>query len=565
MSERLARPRASGLAWLFPGALWFVAAFFLLGDLGKWNDDWFFLLREPETGEIRSLYLDKGVHFWRPLYRAVAPGLQTLLWRNDPLNHLISAGAHGVNALLLWLLLRRLGARRLAAAMAGLLFLTLPAPYEAVFWLCALPTSLSTMLMLVSMLLCVGLARGRVPRAGVLLFPALAFAAASLNEQPACLAAALPFVYLAARPEREHWRRSILKSMAPAAGAGLALALYVVLHERFTTFPTAVGHGGLMIPPGRMPAQVPRIAGWLRMQVLSADFATRAAERGLGALAAHPVRTAVVGMALLSGGAAWVWHQGRFGHERAALPAGVRPGSPVLLALLGAAAFLAPWAPIVVFNYWLNSRIAYAPMVGGCILAAALAMSVAPRDGAGARAGPRFAVAGVLAAVVLFHALVMVGIQRGYQLRARQDLREVARLHALVPNPPRGAVFVPALLSAPAKEPRHERFDNYFWGSFCSWWAGRWVLRHEYKRSDLDAGSIYWGRAGMSDPTATDVLVHDLGRVPWERVIPFEIDADGEVRIITRVEAETTRGRLVVEVPATATLAVPRRVFAIPP
>ena len=39
------------------GALWFVATFYFLGDLGKWMDDWIFHVRDPATGTFKWGYV----------------------------------------------------------------------------------------------------------------------------------------------------------------------------------------------------------------------------------------------------------------------------------------------------------------------------------------------------------------------------------------------------------------------------------------------------------------------------------------------------------------------------
>jgi hypothetical protein len=95
MSKLAASRRGWVALWAFPALLWFLATFFLLGDLGLWNDDWMYVQRIPETGAVRSLVLDQEVHYWRPLYRVLQPTLATLLWKHQQLHHLIGAVSHG--------------------------------------------------------------------------------------------------------------------------------------------------------------------------------------------------------------------------------------------------------------------------------------------------------------------------------------------------------------------------------------------------------------------------------------------------------------------------------------
>ena len=329
-------------AGLFPIVLWFVATFFLLGDIGKWNDDWYYLLRDPESKEIQGLYLTRDLHFWRPLYRAVVPALQTLLWEHDPLNHLISATVHGLNSLLLWALARRFGATRLAAALCGLAFLVFPAPYEVVFWLCSLPTGLSLGLMLLAMHLCVSWARSYPSRASFGLVAPIVFSAASLNEQPACALLVLPVVYLAALRHASPVARQSIVNAALIFAFGLAsLVAYTVAHKVLIAAPTALGRDGFVVPAQEIPSQLSRLCGWLKMQMFSADFARRALERAAEAASLHPVRSVVAMGALIASSMGWVVFQVRHGHE-------ARERSthePWALALLALPSFLPPGCP----------------------------------------------------------------------------------------------------------------------------------------------------------------------------------------------------------------------------
>jgi hypothetical protein len=548
----------------FPLALWFFATFFLLGDLGKWNDDWFYLQREPETGEIQSLYLNRPVHFWRPLYRAAVPALQTLLWKHDPLNHLISAAAHGLNCILLWSVLRALGVRRLPAAMAGLLFLVTPAPYEAVFWLCALPTSLSTTLVLGSFMLCIAYARRSVGGWARLLFPLVALAAASLNEQPACAMGALPLVYWFAKPAGERGAAAVARALAPAIAAGAALVAYAALHRQFVTAQTALHHDTFMVPLAELAAQIPRLAGWARMQFLSGDFAATAMQRGVDALRSDPARAAGAGVMLGLTVLAWVRFQGAAGADRARLPAGSRPAGAMALTALGGAILFCGWAPIAAFNYWLNSRIAYIPTVGLAILLAAGATALSERTPQQAVSAVRYIAAAIGALVTLPLALMMLGIQHAYSSRARQDLREVAALRSLVPKPPPGAVFAPVRIARPTDDRRAWRFENVFWSAFASAWSAPSLLRFEYRRSDLDCGHAYWGECSLRQSRRDGAMVEEVGFSEWSRIVPFEIDRTGNILLVTRMDVHPAAGEpFAVDVPLTSSLPVPPRTFVL--
>ena len=160
-------------------------------------------------------------------------------------------------------------------------------------------------------------------------------------------------------------------------------------------------------------------------------------------------------------------------------------------------------------------------------------------------------------------ALVMVGIQRGYQARAKQDLEEVRQLTILIPDPPPSAVFAPVHIEPPAQDARDGRFENYFWSSFCSWWAGKWVVRHAYSRADLDAGAAFWDRSSIAAAKRAGVVVREARRASWHEVIPFVIRRDGKVELVTSVVCQTTDGLLEIEIPATSRLPIPRLTWVI--
>src|SRR6185295_17844423 len=94
---RTLRPAAT-LAALFPAVLLFFAAYFLLGRIGFWTDDYWLNQRDPATGALpplSGLTIDRGF-FFRPLFYRIVPPLATLLWNVPPLAHLLSVLAHGL-------------------------------------------------------------------------------------------------------------------------------------------------------------------------------------------------------------------------------------------------------------------------------------------------------------------------------------------------------------------------------------------------------------------------------------------------------------------------------------
>src|SRR5215471_11309566 len=113
---RLGKANLRLAAAAFPIVLWLVATMFLGGDLGRWNDDYEFNQRIPETGVYQRLTEPMEGQVWRPLFFTVVPALQTLCWDRPWINHTIQAGAHALAALLLCLTLCALGISRAVRA-----------------------------------------------------------------------------------------------------------------------------------------------------------------------------------------------------------------------------------------------------------------------------------------------------------------------------------------------------------------------------------------------------------------------------------------------------------------
>lgn len=533
----------NGERWAFPLALWFVGGFFLLGDLGKWMDDWYYVQRVPETGAVRSLVLDQPVHFFRPLYRVVVPALQTLLWKADWANHLLGALAHGGAAALLWVLLRRCRLGAASAAVGALLFLTHPVHMEVVYWSSALPTALSTGLALCGLVLA-AYARGAWASWAWMLV--LFFAAMCLNEQPGALAASIPLVALAARSDGASAGRAVLGSIPGLAGAVSAVVLYVGLHVALGHKAPALGHGGLVAPTAAAAEHAWRIAKEIPGKYLLLDSALRAWERGVATLAEHPWRAAIAGVGAALGAVAWVRGRGRGG------PGSARAG---WCGAMGCAMFLAPLGLIAALTYWIPWRVFYVPTLGVCVLVAAVCSALERRaGGAGVRA------ASVVPLVVL--AVLCVGFQRGFQDRSRADESTLRQLRALVPDPATGSVFVVARLAPPQTGRGRAGYDLFFRGVLGSWWGAPGALRMAYGRSDLEvAGPSIRGNWGSAVYGADErgILTMDLGPVGWERAVPFVVMLDGRVELVTAVESEL--GRYAVPQTARAT----ERVFKTPP
>src|ERR1043165_5879633 len=148
------RVTPSGVLTMAAGvALWSVAFFLLLGDLGKWADDWWWGNRDPVTGGVVSWARFSEVpRISRPFHFLLTSFMQTACWQHDWINHLATALSHGVTTCVLFVFLRRLSVPRGAAAAGAVAFLVMPWQFEVPFWNAALATSLcATTFMLMCM------------------------------------------------------------------------------------------------------------------------------------------------------------------------------------------------------------------------------------------------------------------------------------------------------------------------------------------------------------------------------------------------------------------------------
>lgn len=205
---------------------------------------------------------------------------------------------------------------------------------------------------------------------------------------------------------------------------------------------------------------------------------------------------------------------------------------------------LAPWAPIVAFNYWLNPRVCYAPSLG---LVAVAGSALSFKGDAAARRGrvARGVVAGVVAAAAMVLSVHLLGVQRAFRDRAEQDTLEMAALRRLWPDPPAGTVFAPARLALPPRADGLTKLDYHMWSALSAWWSARWCVQLAYRRSDLDSGYTGWTESALMNADRNGAMVRGVGPVPWARIAAFEVDGRGAVTPVTGVRV--ARGERVVE------------------
>lgn len=518
------------LAILFPLALWFVGTFFLLGMWGKWNDDWFYLQRDPVTGGIESLILNREVHFWRPLARVMLPGMQTLLWQQDAVHHAIGAVVHGVNAILVYGLLARIGARRLGGSIGSLLFLTYPWQYEIPLWNTTLPTSAATGMVLGAVL--IGL-RERVGFLALSTIAGLVFGAAALNEQPTMLIAGMPLLRLVrVRGER-------VRACVPAVAGAVGIAVYLGAQFLVMKAPLAQGREMGVSPAAHLLGTIKGVLQGIARDCVSGDRAGRAVRLGIEAMREHPVLAVVCGVGAAIGVWGWVRMHAQRGGERLE-PNG--PARPSLVSAAGLVLIAAPFLPIIAFNYWLSPRILYPSSVGVAVLIAGLDALIGRRTGG--RAAARAVVAGVFAAVFVVSAVMLVGAQRAYRVQDELDERALKSLAAIAGPVAEGAVFVPVRTEGP-QTGAATRYDGRFLSVFCSPWSAGNAVRGHVHRKDVPCGYADWGMAAWRNAAFDGCLVQGAGRFAWDRLIPFTVDRAGRVEVVTHARYVNAGGEAI--------------------
>ncbi len=526
---------------VFPVVLWLVATMFLGGDLGRWNDDYEFNQRVPETGRFERLTEPMEGQFWRPLFFAINPALLTIFHEREWVVHTIQAVAHGLTALALVHMLGVLGVSRGARGAVAILFLACPIAFQAIFWASSLPTILSAAAFIGAIVLYarwVGRAAGGGWHAAG--FVAMCVAIPLLNEQPAPALAALPLLWLrerAAGGRCSLWRAALPLALgAGACGAYLAAYLSSVPAGHPATEVTLIRAGDWSARLERfidhMGACLALGGGWgalFRAGVLELRTA------GLWGLAC--------GAGLILSALAWVTAPAE------AAPRRTGSADGAWLVLFGVASLALAWTPIVaIVSYEPASRLFYVPLIGAAVALGA-AIDLAARRGRSA--GARLVVRGAVAVAAVAGAIVLVGAQAGFCDQHRADASYAGQLRELVPRPRNGAFFVPVRIDDPACRVAPTWLDLNFHTILLSPINARMWIKHALGRSDVYCGpySPDHGAYPAADPRGLGYvfryvdrsIVEDppgTWRVPWARVVPFEIDRLGSVRIVPRIVLE---------------------------
>ena len=560
------RPPAAN-PWLraaFPAALLLFSCFFFGGRLGWWSDDYWHNLRDPVTDQVQALVLHRGF-FLRPLFYIVIPALTTLLWHHGWAAHAIQLASHALVVVLLWRLMLRLGLGRRAAGAAALLFMVYPAQFEALFWFSALPTSMSSALMLGVLLIT---ARPGSGTRRLALMAAMTFAACCLNEQPASVVLAMPLLAWAsppapsADPDQAASRSRSPRAFVVAAACGLAAAVYIALLRLSPRPPGVRGSAETLVTVDTLWPRTVHFCDVLWRRLVLKNFGgglTIHATIKPGALtegwtqitaAGWPAYTALAVVAALGIAPALRPQDG----EPLGSPSGPIPNCG-RIAVLGVAVFLAGWLPILaIAAYEPDPRCRYWPDIGlALITAAAIHAAGGALSGAARRAVP-IAANLALAALLLAWSIMLVGVQAGFRARWRLDQSEFSELRRLIPSPAPYTMFIPLDIHERALATGAPVLDPHFRSVWEFPWTTIQLADRIYQRSDLRCG--YWRSWTPGVPVAggDEQGLHyddpnlDAPRfprlpdgahlVPWDRTILFTVEKDHTLRIATRVVLE---------------------------
>ena len=547
VSRTHAHPRTTFPSLLALAALSLFACFFLLGNLGYWNDDYFICSRDPATGETFRFIMDRMTPFepagspvltWRPFYNITLASVTAFFWHAPWIMHLIGALAHLAATLSLWWLLKLLGRTPQAAFAGASIFCCYPVAFEAIFWTCAIPTALSACCYLLATCFFViwsshtptpdlrlgeGPDRTRFTHAFTI-HPALrrasgpasvVFAALvpCFNEQAAAGIAAWPLLYLACRTPHESYLRSSVRLLTLLTPIAILYAAYIAMVITTKRGDGGLGAAGQLLPLREWPASFLRISPSIEDMLKWSFLGTAAMRTGWETLQAIPIRAAAMlaGIALASaiGWRAWTTHIDEPGplaarNQLAASPAARRLAVAAFAITLG---FVTLIPLFIVTDTAVRPRMAYITTVALCILVALLA----DRAFALARrmhwTNYYITAAIPLAAILAACSLSLIGIQRAYQLRQRLDDSIANQLRTLIPEPDANAVFMPLEARDLPTNTGHHGFDTYFIGPWFFSWGYPTIAQHTYRRTDIDSTYFSFIQPTIIDADATGVRI----------------------------------------------------------
>lgn len=581
---------------------WAFATLFFGGDIGPWNDDYFFNLRNPAGPELtgwavtsREPYLAPtgSLGTWRPLLFTVITWVITLAWNHFFLAHVVGALLHLANVATLYLLLRRLGRSVHAAVAACGLVLCWAATHEAWLWPSAMGSVTSALLLQGVMICTTGLARS--PHASLwprtLLMVALTLLMLGFNEQATGALVALPLLFLSVAGSDLPRSATFRRALAPAAIVWLLPPLYVLLVR--TTAQKGLGvSADSYVPFTHLWPRTLDVFRDMGRAISMQDFWYPALALGWR----EWTRTNAIflpWLGALIAAAAWALR-----HWIATPSHG--PGAPArghaaawLVTLAGLVAAVGACLPVaIIANYPALSRVTYVVVLMLALPASCLF------DGMGRASfvSPRLArvwsvVGGVtLLSLMLVGSIMSVGAQARLKRVVDLDERNARQLVEQAPDPAADTVFLPLRPRPPAftareilllhpwltvdRIPREleihgPAIGGFQWAVRSAWdglWSMKYFVKFAYRRSDVWSLYAVEGKQPILDaddqavrfiwPFGIPYDVPDPGqpgevqaRIPWDKLIPVTFDDAGNLQVVSRVRIRRGSEERVVDVP----------------
>ena len=561
--------------------LWLGAAFFLGGDYGFWNDDYFIASVDPVTGERTRWIMDQVTPFeprsspvltWRPFYNVLLATVSGASWNAPWIAHGISALLHGANALVLAMLLRALGRSWSLVFVGAALYLAWPIAFETVFWMCAIPTAFSILALLLSLFAFVKWASragayGQPSPVQLWAVAAVVFAACipCLNEQAAGAMIALPALYLAVRPLHERFATSIKRLVPMLLSIGAAYVAYILMVLSNTH--GGIGAAGALTPVNELLGELLRI-GHDYAHLFGFRFVgIGAARTGIDAMQLYPIRSVLLVVGLVGAGAIAAFYWMRSSQTKTSPAATVlEPATDgwfvrrvflVVGVILIAAGSLLPLA--MAMGTAVRPRMASVSIIAIVILITAAAEWIGEAvQSARARGVLRWVGLTGCVVAVGFGLVSMIGIQRAYQRRTELDAHVAEQLRTTMPNPPAGTVFLPLDVVDFSTRSGTPWFDTYFVSPFYWSWGYTGYVQHTYARTDLfsgffgheparrndlwlcadERGVLFSGPMPAEFVKSENPIVKAPGKsvwLPWDRVVPFVVSETGKVSLVTNL------------------------------
>ncbi|MFZ4573008.1 MAG: hypothetical protein ACOYN0_01340 [Phycisphaerales bacterium] len=561
------------MAWIFPLTLWFFASFFLLGDYGWWNDDYFFNQRDAETGQYDSTFLTRRqpefppqdrLLPWRPIHMTATPTLITVFWDRPWVVHLVGALLHLTCAGALFLLMRRLRLSVQSAACAVCIHLAHPSHYEAVLWAAAYVATASSAALFLGLTLMVEYGRTGRHLLG-LGAPLLTVVLVGCYEQPSACVPLFAFAYAAGAANRaDGWRptwRDARLAMWPTV-ASLAIVIAYSLNVRYNSPPGLGSDEGSYVAAKDLLDRVQQVLRGMRRLAVVNRQPWGELILGLRSLFLHTGR-AVLMLGALGAGAVVAWHacfrtkpfEGI--SRKTTLRAGVAAGVIGVLGVIGACVPLA-----VITGYMANPRTFYLVSAFGALAAAGLAdlLGTTIERISWAAAPTRALAAGAVILLSTAGGLMYVGHQQRYAQVHEVGVDQAQQLRALAPEPPQDAVMLPLANYSRAVNTGVPGFDRGLYEAWEYSWQSWFFLENIYGRKDVHGFFCNGpdGRGCVFGVSTTHVILEwtmslpdkaEEGRntcvpIPLERVVPFVIDPAGKVRIVTTLRVAPMDGGL---------------------